>query len=127
MFTMPTSKRFLTLLFAFLIPAAALTGCSPTTDALNYFPPAARSKARCIILRESGGNPDAVSPTGDYGLFQINAAAHAANFQRRYGVSFYGNIRKVSYNARYARYLYDYYAARGLSPFTPWNGGRYPC
>ena len=120
---MPTKRIFHICFYAALAAAASifLPACSPTTQAAGYFPPSARTKAACIIKRESGGNPDAVSATGDYGLFQINAAAHAANFQRRYGVSFYGNIRKVSYNARYARYLYD------VAGWTPWNGGRYAC
>lgn len=125
---MPTKRVIPTLLLAVLIPAAAtLTGCSPTTTAVGYFPTAAQPKARCIILRESGGNPDAISATGDYGLFQINRAAHQTNFQNRYHVPFYPNILSVSYNARYARYLYDYYKRAGMNPFTPWNGGRYSC
>lgn len=33
-------------------------------------------EAWAIAMRESGGNPKAISRTGDYGLFQINKAAH---------------------------------------------------
>ena len=120
---MQTARRTFILATALFL-ATALSACypaTPTQEALTYFPPSARTKAACIIKRESGGNPDAVSSTGDYGLFQINAAAHAQNFQNLYHVSFYGNIRKVSYNARYARYLY------GVAGWTPWNNGRYPC
>ena len=36
--------------------------------------PGAESTAECIAHFESGGNPRAVSPTDDYGLFQINAS-----------------------------------------------------
>lgn len=33
-------------------------------------------EAWAIAMRESGGNPRAISATHDYGLFQINRAAH---------------------------------------------------
>lgn len=33
-------------------------------------------EAWAIAMRESGGRPDAISPTGDYGAFQLNRAAH---------------------------------------------------
>lgn len=36
-------------------------------------------EAWAIAMRESGGNPRAISSTGDYGLFQINKAAHSKN------------------------------------------------
>ena len=124
---MPTSKRFLILLFTFLIPAAALTGCSPTTQAAGYFPPSARTKITCIIQRESGGDPTAISPTQDYGILQLNRAAHATNFYNRYHLPFTTYALTVKYNAMYGRYLYDYYRAHGGSGFEPWNGGRYPC
>jgi len=32
--------------------------------------------ALCVLERESGGNPGAISRTGDYGLPQINRASH---------------------------------------------------
>jgi LysM repeat protein len=34
--------------------------------------------AASIAMAESGGNPNAVSPTADYGLWQINATSHGA-------------------------------------------------
>lgn len=33
-------------------------------------------EAWAILMRESGGRPDAISSTGDYGVFQLNRAAH---------------------------------------------------
>lgn len=33
-------------------------------------------EAWAIAMRESGGRPDAISSTGDYGVFQFNKAAH---------------------------------------------------
>ena len=112
-----------------LLFAVAVTACSPTAQALTFFPQDSHTqrKAACIIQRESGGNPNAISPTRDYGLFQINRAAHKANFQARYHISFETGALRPDLNARYARYLYDYYKARGQDPFTPWHGGRYSC
>lgn len=34
-------------------------------------------EAWAIAMRESGGRPDAISPTNDYGVFQFNRAAHS--------------------------------------------------
>lgn len=33
-------------------------------------------EAWAIAMRESGGRPDAISATGDYGVFQFNRSAH---------------------------------------------------
>ena len=120
---MPTKRIFHICFYAALAAAASflLPACSPTTQATGYFPTQARTKAACIIQRESGGDPKAISPTQDYGLFQLNRAAHAANFYRLYHRSFTTYALTVEYNARYARYLYD------VAGWTPWNGGRYPC
>ena len=126
---MPTKRIFHICFYAALAAAASifLPACSPTTQAAGYFPPSARTRITCIIQRESGGNPRAISPTGDYGILQLNRLAHKAAFEARYHRRFETYALTVEYNASYARYLYDYYAARGLSPFTPWNGGRYAC
>ena len=120
---MPTKQKFLILFYASiaLLASVFLPACSPTTQATGYFPTQARTKAACIIKRESGGNPAAISPTHDYGLFQINRAAHKASFENRYHRRFETYALTVEYNARYARYLYD------VAGWTPWNGGRYAC
>lgn len=34
-------------------------------------------EAWAVLMRESGGRPDAISATGDYGVFQFNKAAHS--------------------------------------------------
>lgn len=34
-------------------------------------------EAWAVMMRESGGRPDAISATGDYGVFQFNRAAHS--------------------------------------------------
>jgi hypothetical protein len=34
--------------------------------------PAAAPKAACVAAHESGGNPSAISATGDWGLYQIH-------------------------------------------------------
>lgn len=72
-------------------------------------------------------NPNAISATHDYGLFQINRAAHKANFERMFHVRFETGALNPTLNAKYARYLYDYYSKRGMSGWTPWKGGKYPC
>lgn len=35
-------------------------------------------EAWAIMMRESGGRPDAISATGDYGVFQLNRSAHGS-------------------------------------------------
>ena len=103
------------------------TGCTPTEVGVSYFPASARPVARCIVKRESGGDPRAISPTHDYGLFQINRKAHKRNFESRYGVAFETGALDPRLNGKYARYLYDYYRSHGGSGWEPWAGGRYRC
>ena len=126
---MPTKRIFHICFYAALAALASifLPACSPTTQAAGYFPASARTRITCIIQRESGGNPLAVSPTGDHGILQVNYVAHHRNFENRYHVPFFPNIYSVRYNAMYGRYLYDYYRSRGGSGYEPWANGRYPC
>lgn len=54
--------------------------------------PAAEMTAECIAEHESGGNTQAISPSNDWGLFQINAGGYAmlnaaANTQRAIAMS----------------------------------------
>lgn len=42
--------------------------------------PAKADIASAVALAESSGNPNAISPTQDYGLWQINRAAHPTQF-----------------------------------------------
>ena len=73
-----------------LISALVILGsaCSPAQVGVAQFQPAQRAVASCIVKRESGGNPSAISATNDYGLFQINRSAHKRQFERMYGAPF---------------------------------------
>lgn len=77
--------------------------------------PALRT-AWAIVMRESGGRPDAISATGDYGIFQIN--------RRTYGSEPWWSDKAMldrAYNAKIAFELSD-----GGRTFYPWDidGGR---
>lgn len=58
--------------------------------------PAKQVYATCIALAESGGDPEAISPTGDYGLWQINHV-HSAD-----PINQWPYILEPDVNARYA-------------------------
>ena len=107
-----------------VIIVVLISACTPqqlTEYGALHFPPHARDTARCIIKRESGGNANAISPTRDYGLFQINRAAHKAQFERLFGPPFERKALDPDLNSRYARYLYDRVG------WSPWRGGQYRC
>ena len=70
--------------------------------------------ADCIMRRESGYNPRAVSPTNDRGLWQINGV-HAANFQRVTGAPYLPGVFDPTLNSIYARWLLD---REGWRPWT---------
>ncbi len=112
-------RTFLALAAAFAVYAAS--ACTPTDVGLLPFPPSLRPTAACIIKRESGGNPGAVSATRDYGLFQINRAAHKAQFERMFGAPFERKALDARLNGQYAYYLYR------VAGWSPWRGGHYRC
>lgn len=68
--------------------------------------------AVAISLAETGGtgNPKAVSPTHDYGLWQINQPAHPTYFKQS------GKIFEPGYNAAAA-----YAISKGGTDWTPWT------
>lgn len=110
----------------FLIVLLGLTGCKPMTPEQTgryWFRdvPNGPAIASCIMKRESGFNPKAISATGDYGLFQINRRAHKAQFERKLGGPFEQKALDPWNNARYARYLYNQVG------WSPWRGGRWAC
>ena len=63
-----------------------------------------------IIERESGFNPSAISPWGDYGLFQFNYVAHKN----------WINFSRVTHDVVYAVQLYNR-LSRGGTNFAPWR------
>lgn len=68
-------------------------------------------QAWAIAMRESNGNEDSVSKTGDYGLFQFNYAAH--NQQDWWNIS---KLLTREYNARVA-----YNVSRGGKTWYAWD------
>ena len=105
-------------------PAPTTTAPAPTTTA----PPATGGSMQDIVARhfgaaaqqafniiqcESNWNPNAVSPTNDHGLFQINAV-HASNFTAVTGAS-WSQVYDPELNTIYAKYLYD------QSGWGPWS------
>lgn len=126
---MSKAARVVALAVVGVFVALAVSACTPKQIGASYFrdAPNGTKIAECIIQRESGGNPGAISATNDYGLFQINRAAHKRQFESMFGGPFEKKALDPTLNAKYARYLYDWYVARGYSGWTPWKGGQYRC
>lgn len=68
-------------------------------------------EAWALVMRESGGREDAVSPTGDYGMFQFNRAAWS-------GEEWWNTNRLLTreYNAKIA-----YRISEGGKTWYPWD------
>lgn len=74
---------------------------------------AVADQARRIVQCESNGNPGAVSPTNDHGLFQINIV-HRDQFAAVTGHP-WSAVYDPEINTRYAKWLYD---QQGWRPWT---------
>jgi hypothetical protein len=102
--------------FAVAVAATAVgaaAGCTTPVGAINaVFGPVA-PEATKIAQCESGLRPNAVSPTNDHGLFQINIV-HKADFTRVTGQP-WSAVYNQLYNTRYAKALYD---RQGWAPWT---------
>ncbi len=119
---MPKHKTHLSIaLFVAVVACIVLPSCSPVQKGLLQWQPAQRTKAACLAKRESGNDPSAISPTHDYGLWQINRKAHKATFERMYGKPFETKALDPVLNGKYAAYLYS------VAGWSPWAGGRYSC
>jgi hypothetical protein len=92
--------------------AAAVAGCSSPSVIDVVFGPVA-PQAEKIVNCESGFRANAVSPTNDHGLFQINIV-HKANFTKVTGQP-WSAIYDPLYNSVYAKWLYD------RSGWKPWS------
>jgi hypothetical protein len=68
-------------------------------------------EAWAIVMRESGGREDAISPTNDYGMFQFNRAAWS-------GQDWWDSKKLLTreYNAKVA-----YRISRGGKTWYPWD------
>lgn len=79
-----------------------------------YFPAGQVNNALLAMRRESGCNPNAVSPSGDYGLMQIHFAAHSKKVN--------GNLKSlfdVRTNIRVAAQIWR--ESGGWGPWTTMN------
>lgn len=108
------SPRDRTTMIEPIVLAAALTFCkNPLANQLHEAGFTGRSLpiAWAIVMRESGGNPKSISPTHDYGMFQLNRAA--------YKNAPWWNAKKLltpGYNAAVAFDL-----TQGGKTFYPWD------
>lgn len=80
----------------------------------NGLAPEAAKVAAAIAMAESGGNPGAISSTGDYGLWQINARSWPQFDSRR--------LLEPAYNARAMATIYK---GSGWTPWATYKNGRY--
>lgn len=117
-------RSYKTLLASLLLAAFALLvlpSCTPIQRGLAQWKAPQRSVAACLAKRESGNNPSAISATKDYGLWQINRAAHKRQFERMYGAPFETKALDPVLNGKYAAYLFS------VAGWSPWAGGAYRC
>jgi hypothetical protein len=111
-----------------LVALALFVGaaCTPTDVGVSQFPSHLRGWARCIVHHESRGDADAVSPTNDWGLFQINRSVWERTFvqfvERTEGrrASWRGDIFNSRLNGRFAYQVV--YKAQGE---RAWSANRY--
>lgn len=97
-----------------------LSGPQLTQLALQAgFPQADAPTASAVALAESAGRTDAISPTGDYGPWQINRRAHPELFQQ-----FIWNDPTGLQNAKMAFSVY-HAAGNSFSPWSTFKSGRY--
>jgi hypothetical protein len=75
----------------------------------------ARRWARCVVERESGWNPGAVSSTDDHGLAQLNRPSHR-----------WVDYGRLVVDPPYAVAVMVRLSDRGHNR-KPWNGGRHGC
>ena len=113
-------RRALTALVALSL-LLVLTGCedrrSPVDKAVGWFPASQQAMARCVIHHESNGRPDAVSPTNDHGIFQINAV-HRRAVPDLSGKAFPPGASAPTRNGQHAQVPWEQNAWRA------WSGAR---
>lgn len=97
-----------------LFGLAVLAGaaCTPQANIDAIFGDVA-GQATKIATCESRMDPNAVSPTNDHGLFQINAV-HRADFERVTGQP-WSSVYDPYWNTKFARHLFD---QQGWGPWT---------
>lgn len=88
--------------------------------------PGEQTTARCVAWNESRYNLRAVSPTGDYGLMQINRWAHSSWVVFQWSPTVWP-IFRLDYNLRVAKRLYLAAKRRTGNGWTPWVAYRRHC
>lgn len=84
----------------------AVSACTPQDWVNVHFSSAGQiDNASKIVRCESNFDPNAVSPTNDHGLFQINAI-HRADFERVTGQP-WSKVYDPHFNSLFARWLFD--------------------
>lgn len=69
----------------------------------------------CVIRRESGGNPDIWNPTGHWGLYQFDLSTWESGGG---SAAAFGHVGPAEQH----RVFENVYAARGTSPWAPYDG-----
>ena len=110
----PTSRRARRTARTGLFVLAVLAGaaCTPHQQIAVLFNGNAESATR-VANCESRMDPNAVSPTNDHGLFQINAV-HRGDFERVTGQP-WAKVYDSYWNTYYAKWLFD---RKGWGPWT---------
>lgn len=105
--TNPTSPRARRIGRTGLFVIAVLAGaaCSPQESISMLFGHEAGNATK-VAHCESRMDPNAVSPTNDHGLFQINAV-HRAQFEAVTGEPWVTHRYSPFQNTNYAKWLYD--------------------
>lgn len=102
---------------AALLALSGLVGCedrrSPVEQAVEWFPPGERERARCIVWYESRNNPAATGSAGEASLFQIHPV-HAGSFRRLTGKP-WSEAWNPILNGQYAERLWR---EQGWRPWT---------
>lgn len=96
----------------FAIAVLAGSACTPHQQIAALFTSDADSATR-VAHCESKMDPNAVSPTNDHGLFQINHV-HRADFERVTGQP-WAKVYDPYWNTYYAKWLFD---RQGWGPWT---------
>lgn len=110
-------RRLAHALLAAALALGLMSGCedrrSPVEQAVEWFPPSERARARCIVWYESRNNPAAVGGAGEASLFQIHPV-HAGSFRRLTGKP-WGEAWNPILNGQYAHRLWR---EQGWRPWT---------
>ena len=86
-------------------PQTNSTNCGGWEGLVAEFFPDEVGTACRVLVCESQGNPNAVSPTDDHGLMQLNRPSWQRRFQEVTGVPFFDGVYDPVLNLRFAAWL----------------------